>query len=272
MILTCPECATSYFVDDARIPSGGRTVKCANCGARWMAAKEAPAVPTADGESPDVLDAIVGEALAAAAPDLAFEQASESEPVFTNTRLDSGKAGQRKGRPKAAAWGAAAAMAALLVTGGIVFRSEIMGFLLGAGAGDLVIEGVKAEPVFEAGRPVLSVSGEIHNKGREALEAPSLHIRLLDKSGKAVAATMARAEDAHVPAGARRYFIVAMVDPPRDVHDLEVTFASGGGELPAAKARMTDKPHEPAQASGADPDEAKPLAPGSPDALDDHHG
>src|SRR5882757_5803177 len=37
MILTCPECATSYFVDDSRISSAGRTVKCSNCGARWTA-------------------------------------------------------------------------------------------------------------------------------------------------------------------------------------------------------------------------------------------
>ena len=32
MILTCPECATSYFVDDSKVPAG-RQVKCSNCGA-----------------------------------------------------------------------------------------------------------------------------------------------------------------------------------------------------------------------------------------------
>ena len=37
MILTCPECATSYFVDDSKIPAEGRAVKCAACGARWTA-------------------------------------------------------------------------------------------------------------------------------------------------------------------------------------------------------------------------------------------
>ena len=34
MILTCPDCATSYFVDDSKIPADGRLVKCASCGAR----------------------------------------------------------------------------------------------------------------------------------------------------------------------------------------------------------------------------------------------
>ena len=37
MILTCPECATGYFVDDAQLRPGGRAVRCAACGARWTA-------------------------------------------------------------------------------------------------------------------------------------------------------------------------------------------------------------------------------------------
>src|SRR5271170_6751957 len=37
MILTCPECATGYFVEDGQISGSGRTVRCAACGARWNA-------------------------------------------------------------------------------------------------------------------------------------------------------------------------------------------------------------------------------------------
>ena len=45
MILTCPECATSYFVDDGRVPPEGRVVKCSSCSARWRATPQAEPEP-----------------------------------------------------------------------------------------------------------------------------------------------------------------------------------------------------------------------------------
>src|SRR5271165_4063008 len=42
MILTCPECATGYFVEDDQIQTSGRAVRCAACGHRWTAHPERP--------------------------------------------------------------------------------------------------------------------------------------------------------------------------------------------------------------------------------------
>src|SRR5215831_1438457 len=57
MILTCPKCATGYFVDDGQIGSVGRKVRCAACGARWTAKVEptpaaAPATPALETAAP----------------------------------------------------------------------------------------------------------------------------------------------------------------------------------------------------------------------------
>lgn len=40
MILTCPECGTSYVVKDGAIPPGGRRVRCASCKHSWHQAAE----------------------------------------------------------------------------------------------------------------------------------------------------------------------------------------------------------------------------------------
>ena len=62
MILSCPRCATRYFVDAGEIGAGGRPVRCAECGEGWFArppmeprafdAAEPPPPPTDEAVSP----------------------------------------------------------------------------------------------------------------------------------------------------------------------------------------------------------------------------
>jgi hypothetical protein len=171
-------------------------------------------------------------------------------------------------------WTALAATLAVVAVSAIVFRGEVVKRLpqsssayaaigLPVNSLGLVFEQVKADTVFQGGRPVLSVTGSIHNVADHAADAPPLRIDLLNKAGKPVAAKVARPIDPRIPAGAKRHFAITIVDPPSTAHDLQVAFeAAAQGEVPhAAEAVLTPAPAE-----------AQPLPPGSPDALPDHHG
>jgi predicted Zn finger-like uncharacterized protein len=42
MILTCPNCATRYLIEDSEIRAEGRKVRCSACGEEWRVSGEAP--------------------------------------------------------------------------------------------------------------------------------------------------------------------------------------------------------------------------------------
>jgi predicted Zn finger-like uncharacterized protein len=269
MILTCPECATSYFVDDSRIPSAGRTVKCSNCGARWTAlaggAVEAPAAaapPRPASASPPaaVVDELVVEGPLTTAPPAAADRAA---------------APRREAKGKVLVLAASAVAAALLIAAAIGFRAQVVQLLpasqaayagLGMPVSALSIEKVRVDPVFQGGRPVLAVTGQLRNLRDAAARSPSLRVSLLDRFGKPVAIKVARPIDAAVPAKAIRHFAISIVDPPASARDLEVAFDTGAKGA-TAKAAV---PPPAAAPAGPQPVDARPLPPGSPDALAPH--
>jgi predicted Zn finger-like uncharacterized protein len=269
MILTCPECATSYFVDDSRIAPAGRVVKCSNCGARWTArpegAEAAEAAPAAEVEAPAPSEPLPP-------PDELVVEAQDpapAAPVFTRGPV----APRREAGGKVLVWAASAAVVAALIAGAVIFRTDVVRLLpasqaayagVGLPVSSLVIEKVHAEPAFQGGRPVLAVTGQIRNTRDTAATVPSLRVSLLDRSGKPVAVKVAKPIDAQAPAHAVRHFSIAIVDPPASVHDLEVTFETAG-------AKAATPPREAEAILGApQPVDAKPLPPDSPDALPPH--
>jgi hypothetical protein len=172
-------------------------------------------------------------------------------------------------------WVATAAISVGLVAGLLIFRAEIArvfpaarGVYASVGVPaeplGLVIEAVRADAAFQGGRPVLAVSGQIRNVRGKPVDAPGLRVSLLDRAGKPLAAKVAQPIDGRVPAGEVRHFSIAIVDPPADVHDLRVTFEpKARGAAPATRAAE-------AVLAGPQPVDAKPLPPGSPDALPAH--
>jgi predicted Zn finger-like uncharacterized protein len=285
MILTCPECATSYFVDDAKVPAGGRLVKCTSCGARWTAMKEAAPAPAPAAPRPAPAKA-PEPFVPAAADDL---EVVPIDPAALAAARAARTAPKKEAAGKVAVWAAAGLVVAALIVSAILFRAQIVrifpasqaayaGLGMPVNALGLVIENVTAKPVFQGGRPVLAVAGVIRSLRDEAAVSPPIRINLLDRAGKPVASKIATPLDANVPGHAVRHFAIAILDPPASVHDLEVTFEAAKGEAargpPAVHAPVAAADHAAGHAlvaaSGPAPEEAKPLTPGSQDALPQH--
>ena len=224
-------------------------MKCSNCGARWTArpeGAEAAAPPSAPKPAPPPQ--------AAASPTPVDEVVFEAPPLVAPlTPARRSTASGREANGKVLVWGASAVAVVALIAGAIVFRAQVVQVLpasqkayagLGLPVSSLEIEKVHAEPAFQGGRPVLSVTGQLRNLRDDAAEAPALRVSLLDRFGKAVATKVARPIDAAVPAHAVRYFAITLVDPPASIHDLQVTFE------PAAKGAPAAATAKPAPAAG----------------------
>lgn len=305
MILTCPECATSYFVDDSRIPPGGRMVKCTSCEARWRvehpssmaaaeaAASEPEAEPVEAPQDPAQTETEPEAAVEAADPPTAAESepaAPAAEASAEDLEISGPDPHLRRRRPPppapaarkspvgaVVAWSLMAATVAALVAGAIVFRGEVVklwpkssgayaGIGLPVNSLGLVIEQVKVQPTFQGGRPVLSVTGQVRNVADHAADSPPIRIDLLDKAGETVAAKIARPLDGRIPAGARRHFAIAIIDPPSTARDLQVAFEAAAQPQGASHAIGAEAAHGPTPAAV----EAQPLPADSPDALQDH--
>lgn len=296
MILTCPECATSYFVDDSKIPEAGRTVKCANCGARWTAQPEPAAL---DLEVTGDEGAVAREP---ASPTLPADETPISElPGEVLPKVFRAKADTERRIREAAAtgiiWAGLAAALLVLLAVAFVFRVDVVRIwprtasayaFVGQPVNSLglVIEGVRFEPSLQEGHAALSVSGMIRNIQDGPVVSPPMRISLLDEHGKAVVTKIARPADAKIPPGETRHFAIALLDPPVTARVLEVAFAPPE-PLKKVKVNQGDPPKAavahgpPALRHAADPPavtrsltpapvEAQPLPPGSPDALQTH--
>jgi predicted Zn finger-like uncharacterized protein len=287
MILTCPDCATSYFVDDGAIPDGGRTVKCASCGARWKATPQPQAAAPAEAPPPPA-DDLVAEPVAAVAPEAEIPPPDDldiiAEPASPPAPAPAAARAQTKGRGKALWIGAGiAATLALAIGGAVVFRQQVVNAFPASAAAyaavglpvdrlGLVIEQVRYQASFQGGRPVLSVTGAIRNTRERTAQAPPLRISLLDKAGKPLFAKLARPLNAEIPGGARRYFAVALADPPAGLQALEVVFEAAGSDDGHAPAKAAHGDAHAEAVLGAEPVGATPLPADSPHALPDQHG
>ena len=117
MILTCPECATSYFVED-KLVGLGRTVRCTSCGESWRAA---PTLPLELRASPD--EGAIGQP---ASRDLSLGALpAEALPrAFRARARDQKKV--REAATAGAVWGVIGAGFVLVLVAAMVFRVDVV--------------------------------------------------------------------------------------------------------------------------------------------------
>jgi predicted Zn finger-like uncharacterized protein len=243
MILTCPECATGYFVQDGQIRPKGRSVRCANCGARWVAYPETPEPEPQESETaepetaepaaapePTAAEGNLAEPAAAAAP-----LTGEDLPKAFRSRAEEERR-LRRAAFAGAIWAGGALVLAAIVGAALLFREDVVrawpqtasayaAIGLPVNPIGLVIEQVKAEPSLQNGHATLAVSGVIRSVTDRSITAPPLRISLLNGQGKAVAGQIDALANAKVPPGETRHFVTAIVDPPFSAQVLQVDFA-----------------------------------------------
>jgi predicted Zn finger-like uncharacterized protein len=213
MILTCPQCSTRYHVDPASLGTGGRTVRCASCGHRWLGK------PPAD--APRAIELAPLPAASGAAPRMWPMAAA--------------------GRPRAAASSSLAGwligvLLVLLVASAVIGRNQIVaGFPASAAIYHklglpvalqlgLRFEGITSKRLQEGGVAVLVVEGEVVNVSNRKRPVPPIAVSLLDGGGRRLQRELFRADDAELKAGAKTSFSGRLVNPAEQARTFSVTF------------------------------------------------
>ena len=239
MILTCPECATRYFVDETKLGPGGRKVRCASCGASWRADVE-----------PEPLD------LAAAAsplPDPAVAQTPARPAEALPKSFRAQQEARRRTRQAVAAgvvWAVLAASFVVLILAAVIFRVQVVRLwprTAGAYAAvrlpvnplGLSPEGVQATPGLQGGRAMLFVRGAERNVEAGPRATAALRVSLYDKAGVRLASQVVQVGGGALKPGEARAFQAAFPDPPMAGAQVGVDFIFPAAAPPGrAPARM----------------------------------
>lgn len=254
MILTCTSCSTRYYADDASIGPAGRTVRCAACGFSWFAEPQLELrTQAAVGDDiqhhevrskPEPLTRERVERLRRAA-----EQPGPAPSAAAKFRAQQAERMRReRGRAAVVAWGATGAALAASAAGMVVFRQDVAEMWPRSASAfaalglDVNVYGLEfydlaVERAFDGPTPILLVSGEVRNIGRDDKMVPPVRISLRDSHSREIYEIVSHVGEAPLTAGAATPFQVRVENPPADAVDLEATFAS------FAEAASADAPH-----------------------------
>ena len=231
MILTCPACATSYFVPDEAIGPNGRRVRCKSCGHDWRAMLEDEPLELSAAEDP------VGEGgfgKREEAPESLAETPAPELPRAFRAKAEQ-KRRMKKAAAQGAAWAALAVILLALVGAAFMFRLQIVqAWPQAAAAYKLVgapvnLAGLEFEAVGAKTAPhdpgKVVVSGALRNIRDNEVVAPPVRVALLDDHGAEVGFKIVRIDAAPVLPGKVQGFAALIPDPSGHAAGINVDFA-----------------------------------------------
>lgn len=274
MILTCPACATSYFIRDDAMGPDGRKVRCQSCGEVWRATPDEPLELT-----------LTPQATAAAAPVVppASSPAPEPEPAPASLaetpapelpRAFRARADRQKKLRRAAAhgvvWAGLASVFVGLIAAAFLFRVQIVqAFPRAASAYAMIgapvnVVGLDFEALTAKAAPnhpgMVVVSGALRNVRDAEIVAPPVRVALLDANGAEVGSKIVAIDAPPVLPGKVQGFAVLIPDPGGHGAGIGVDFAPAAAHSAPHSAQPAVKsgdahpqPSSDPHASGATP-------------------
>lgn len=228
MILTCPECETQYFADDATIGDHGRTVKCAACGNSWF-------VPGKLGQNSDSVDT----------PE--SEEAKAAMGAHDAYRKSVREKRRRKSRFAAVmSWGISAALFFGVGAATVLMRNDIVKVwpqsasaytAVGLDVNQFGLDFTETQHrrTFDGTTPILNVTGTVVNVSNTSQVSPDVRVGLRDDAGREVAHILTKIQPQQIQPGSTGTFVAILDSPPVEAYDLELSFVQIGGQRSVAE-------------------------------------
>lgn len=232
MILTCPACATSYFIADDTVGPNGRKVRCQSCGEVWRAANDEPLELTVAPEPAVILKPEPQPETESAS--LADTPAPELPKAF-RARAEQQRR-LRRAATHGAVWAGLASVFAALIISAFLFRVEVVDIFPRAAAAyanvgapvnavGLDFEALTAKEAPSSPGMVV-VSGALRNVRDREIVAPPVRVSLLDESGAEIGFRLIQIDAAPVLPGKVQGFAAIIPDPAGATADISVNFAA----------------------------------------------
>ena len=230
MIVTCPACENSYFVEDSTLGRDGAELTCISCGHAWF----------------EEVEGVVGdETLARGA----------HERYLEAVRLR----GRRRSRLVAVTmWALVAAIVAGSLTAAVYYRDEVARrwpdsasafALLGLDVNRFGVdfENIQRSRELRGTVPVLTVSADVRNITGKPQPAPRVRVGLLDDFGREIAHMFADVTPVTIPAGDSGHFSAVLENPPAESYSLDLRFVDVEEPAQHADAGMDLTPADPTE-------------------------